>query len=147
MEELIKQLDEDLQYDGYEIRGEEIYIRVSSLMKTAICPYCGETSRQVHSRKVRTLKDLPIQGKRVKLLLEHKKYFCKKEECPNKTFAERFSFFQPKATTTNRLRKEILRVALTQSSVAASRYLRDSVAEVGKSTICNMLKKGRRVCG
>ena len=82
-----------------------------------------------------------MQGKKVKILLEQKKYFCKNEGCVNKTFAERFSFFGPKATKTKRLQKEILRVALTQSSIAASRYLRSSVADVGKSTICNLLKK------
>ena len=148
MEELIRLLDEALNYEGYEISSEELYIRVSSSRESADCPYCGKASEQIHSRKVRTLKDLPIQGKKVKILLEQKKYFCKNEECERTTFAERFDFFEPKATKTNRLQKEILRVALTQSSVAASRYLRSSVAEVGKSTICNLLKKGREErCG
>ena len=143
MEELIRLLDENLYYDGYEIQGEELYIYLSSLREVTICPYCGQLSGQIHSRRVRTLKDLPIQGKKVKILLEQKKYFCKNKACVKKTYAERFDFFEPKATKTNRLQKEILRVALTQSSVAASRYLRSSTATVGKSTICNLLKKGR----
>jgi transposase len=143
MEELIRLLDEKLCYDGFEIQGEEIFIRVSSTDKIAICPYCGEASGQLHSRKLRTLKDLPIQRKRVKILLDQKKYFCKNNLCKNTTFVERFDFFEPKATRTNRLQQEILRVALTQSSVAASRYLKSSIAEVSKSSICNMLKKGR----
>ena len=143
MEELIKLLDENLRYDGYEIVGKELFIRVSSKCEMAICPYCGQTSGQVHSRKVRTLKDLPIQGKKVIILLEQKQYFCKNKACANRTFAERFDFFNPNATKTNRLQSEILRVALTQSSVAASKYLRGSVVDVGKSTLCNLLKKGR----
>jgi len=143
MEELIKLLDEKLHYDGYEIVGGEILIRVSSIRDKAMCPYCGETSEQVHSRRERMLKDLPMCGKKVKILLEHKKYFCKNKSCANKTFAERYDFFGPKATKTKRLQSEILRIALTQSSVAASKYLRGSVADVGKSTICNLLKKGR----
>jgi hypothetical protein len=40
------------------------------------------------------------------------------------------------------LQEEIMRTAMTQSSVSASRYLRKHVADVGKSTICNMIKKG-----
>ena len=143
MEELIQLLDKYLRYDGYEINGKDFLIRVSSIREEAVCPHCGQTSRNIHSRKTRTLKDLPIQGKKVKILLEQRKYFCKNEDCAKKTFAERFDFFEPNATKTNRLQEEILRVALTQSSVAASRYLRNSVADVGKSTICNMLKKGR----
>lgn len=142
MEELIRLLDENLHYEGHEIQGEKILIRVRSMREVATCPYCSQKSGQIHSRKVRTLKDLPIQGKKVKLLLNQKKYFCKNKMCTKSTFAERFGFFAPKATKTNRLQKEILRVALTQSSVAASQYLRSSVADVGKSTICNLLKKG-----
>jgi transposase len=142
MEELIKLLDEELQYVAHEISGDEVHIQVSSCRETPECPYCGYASNQIHSRRQRTLKDLPIQGKKVKLLLEQRKYFCKNEICTKKTFSERFSFYEPKATKTNRLQAEILRVALTQSSVSASRYLRSSVADVGKSAICDLLKKG-----
>ena len=134
MEELIGLLDENLQYNGYELRGVELFINVSSKRDEAICPYCGQTSRQVHSHKVRTLKDLPIQGKKVKILLEQKKYLCINETCVRRTFAERFNFYESKATTTKRLQKEILRVAITQSSVAASRYLRTSVADVSRGS-------------
>ena len=142
MKELIQELDKNLDYERYELHGNEMTIYVRSIRKVANCPYCGDSSEQVHSRKERTLKDLPIQGKKVKLLLEQKKYFCKSEGCYIKTFAERFEFFAPNATKTKRLQEEILRVSLTQSSVAASRYLRNSVADVSKSTICNLLKKG-----
>ena len=144
MEDLIKMLDNELICEGYEIQDDEIRIRVSSIRKVSSCPYCDEQSGQVHSRKIRTLKDLPIQGKKVKILLNQKKYFCKNSECTKKTFAERFDFYEPKATKTNRLQSEILRVSLMQSSVAASRYLRTSITAVGKSTICNLLKKGRK---
>lgn len=143
MEDLIKLLDAELEYIAYEIKGPEIHIEVKSGREEAACPYCGQTSRQVHSCVSRKLKDLPIQGKKVILCLKQQKYFCKNKECKYKTFAERFNFFAPKATKTQRLQQEILRVSLTQSSVAASRYLRASVADVGKSTICNLLKRGR----
>jgi len=148
MKELIDILDKDLQFIDYKVIGEELYIRVNSKRRKAECPYCGHESFQVHSRKERTLKDIPIQGKKVIIKLEQKKYFCKNEECERKTFAERFSFYDIKATKTKRLQEEIMLVAMTQSSIAASRYLRKSVADVGKSTICNMLKKGlRSECG
>ena len=148
MDELIKLLDKNLEYDGHELQDECVVIHVSSTRVDAICPYCGMASRQVHSCMTRTLKDLPIQGKKVKILLRQKKYFCKNGTCNRRTFAERFEFFEPRAAVTKRLESEIMRVSLTQSSVAASRYLRSSVADVSKSTICNLLKKGREEqCG
>ena len=143
MRDLIELLDEKLEYTNHKITGREIHINIKSKRKSAKCPYCGEESKWVHSRVERTLKDLPIQGRKVKLILENYKYFCKNEHCNHKTFAERFDFFKPKATKTNRLQEEILRVSLNQSSIAASKYLRKSVADVGKSTICTLLKKGR----
>ena len=142
MKELIKLLDDNLGYISHEIQDGEINIQVRSERKEAECPYCGAISTQIHSRTKRILKDLPIQGKKVKIHLLNHKYFCSNHKCAHKTFTERFAFFEPKATRTNRLQEEILRVSLTQSSVAASRYLRASVADVGKSTICNLLKKG-----
>ena len=147
MESLIKELDENLHYQSYDILGGEMSIRVKSLRIESCCPHCGESSTHVHSRTIRTIKDLPVQGKKVKILLEHKKFFCKNSKCHYKTFAERFSFFKDKATKTNRLQDEIIRVSLTQSSITASKYLRNSVVDVGKSTICNLLKRGHKQCG
>ena len=142
MQDIVILPDENLRYISHEIDGSTIMIRVEAIAQQAICPYCGKTSDKVHSRYVRKLSDLPIQGKKVKLLLNNRKYFCINEGCTHKTFAEQFSFFEPKSTKTKRLWEEILRVSLTQSSLSASKYLRSSVAEVGKSTICNLLKKG-----
>lgn len=141
MEELLKLLDENLKYMVHEIMGDTIMIYAESEREEVRCPYCGECSNRVHSRYLRKIQDLPMQGKKSKIVLRNKKYFCANENCTHKTFAEVFSFFEPKATKTKRLQEEILRISLTQSSLSAEKYLRRSVAEVGKSTICNLLKK------
>lgn len=143
MDEIIGLPDEKLRYVSHEIDGNTIIIHVESTGKQAYCPYCGTMSDKVHSKYTRKLQDLPIQGKKVKLLIKKRKFFCINAECSHKTFAEPFEFFEGKASRTKRLQEEILRVALTQSSVSASKYLRSSVADVGKSTICTMLKKER----
>ena len=143
MRELVRMLSSEIKYITHEINEDTIAIYVKSKRKEAQCPYCGKVSDKVHSKYIRKLQDLPIQRKKVKLHIERNKYFCKNKECIKGTFAERFDFFDDKATKTNRLQDEILRVSLTQSSVSASKYLKSSVADVGKSTICNLLKKGR----
>jgi len=143
MNEIISLPDERLAYTSHETDGNVIKIYVESMTEQATCPYCGNTSNYVHSRYARKLQDLPIQGKKVKLIIHNKKYFCLNKDCNYKTFAESFSFFKPKATKTMRLQEEILRVSLSQSSLSAAKYLRNSVADVGKSTICNLLKKTR----
>jgi transposase len=97
----------------------------------------------VHSHYTRKLQDLPIQGKKVRLVLENYKYFCLNKDCSRKTFVRQFDFFARKATRTKRLQDEILRLAVAQSSVSAAKYLRNSVADIGKSSVCTLLKKTR----
>lgn len=143
MNEMVILPDDRLHYVSHENNESGIIIHVQSVCEQAKCPYCGAVSDKVHSRYVRKLQDLPIQGKKVKLEIHNKKYFCGNKACGHKTFAESFSFFTPKATKTKRLQEEILRVSLTQSSLSAEKYLKGSVADVGKSTICNLLKKTR----
>ena len=143
MDELISLLDENLRYISHEIENGSILIQAESVRTEAVCPFCGTASAKVHSRYSRKLQDLPIQGKKVRIHLENKKYFCINADCNHTTFAEQFDFYDFKATKTKRLQEEILRVALTQSSVSASKYLRNSVAEVSKSVICDLLKKER----
>ena len=141
MRKLIALPDKSLRYVSCQVNETNVVINSKSISKEANCPYCGTVSKKVHSHYVRKLQDLPIQGKKVKLVLTLKKYFCKNPDCATKTFAETFCLFEPNATKTKRLDEEILKVSLTQSSISAAAYLQDSVADVGKSTICNMLKK------
>lgn len=141
MDEIIKMLGENLEYISHEIKDGTIFIYVASKREEAICPYCGQISVKVHSCYPRTFQDLPIQGKKVKIVLDNRKFFCKNEDCGHKTFAEGFPFLKRSATKTNRLQEEILSVSLNQSSISASQYLRKSCCTVGKSTICNLLKK------
>lgn len=143
MKNILELPDKNLRYVTHEIAEKTLNINLKSKSKKATCPHCGKKSSNVHSRYTRKLQDLPIQDKKVKLIIENKKYFCLNKDCKYKTFAESFSFFEPKSTKTKRLQEEILRVSLSQSSVSAERYLRNSIADVSKSTICNLLKKTR----
>jgi transposase len=141
MNELLKDLDSELIYQSHTKTDKYIIIKASSEKESAICPYCRTESSKVHSRYTRKLKDLPIFGRKTFIELEIQKFFCNNPECEHKTFAERFDFFDVNSAMTKRLKAEVLRVSLTQSSVSASKYLRASVADIGKSTICELLKK------
>ena len=141
MEEMVKLLSEELQYISHKVSDTGIELYVESTSEQARCPYCGTVSSKVHSTYLRKLQDLPMQGKKVVICLTNRKYFCVNEQCGQRTFAEQFTFFERSATKTKRLVEEIKRIATTQSALSASKYLRQSVAQVGKSTICNLLKK------
>jgi len=144
VDEIVKMLDENIKYVSHEITDDRIYIYIESNLEEVMCPYCDQTSIWEHSRYNRRFQDLPIQGKKVTIVIDNRVFFCKNPECPHKTFAESFAFVKPKATKTNRLQEEILNVSLSQSSVSASRQLKRNTCDIGKSTICTMIKRGRQ---
>lgn len=141
MEALIQLLDKNLILEKYEIIEDTIYIYVKSKNSEAICPYCNTSSNKVHSYYEKSFQDLPIQGKKTKIILKNRKMFCKNPECSKKTFAERFEFISNKSKKTKRLENEILNVSKNVSSITASKILKKNIANVSKSTICNILKK------
>ena len=144
MDDLIKLLCEDFEYVAHRIDGDKLYIDVKSIRTEAGCPYCGKVSRSVHSRYERRFRDLPMQGKKVEIVLDNRKYFCKNPSCDHKTFAEAFECLPRKGKRSRRLTEAIIEISLNVSSVTAAATLRKGMADVGKSTICNLLKKGLR---
>ena len=143
MEELIKVHDSNLILISTEVVGDIIYMDVESTLIEVRCPYCQAASSRVHSRYTREFQDLPIQNMKTVIRLRNRKMFCPNQECTHKTFAESFSFISPKSKKTNRLIEEIVQLSSKMSSVSAEKYLRAHVVRVGKSTICELLKKGR----
>ncbi len=141
MDEIVKMLDQTLEYISHELIDDTLHIRVKSTKEFLNCPLCGEVSSKVHSRYKKSFQDLPIQGKKVILVIQNRNMFCTNPSCDKYTFAESFGFIDSKGKKTKRLLDEIVRVALTQSSVSAAKYLSETTVNVKKSSICNYLKK------
>lgn len=141
MEKFIKGLDKSLKYEKEEIIEDTCYLFVTSTKKKLSCPYCGQASSRVHSTYTRSFQDLPIQDKKVIVVIKNRKMFCDNPKCDKTTFAESYSFLPSKGKKSKRLIERILDVSLNVSSVKAALLLSDGVAEIKKSTICNMLKK------
>lgn len=141
MDEFVKLLDQNLDYVSHEFINGTIYINVVSNKEEVRCTFCGKPSTKVHSHYKRSFQDLPMQGKKVVVVIDNRKMFCHNPECQNTTFAETFDFLSHKGKKTKRLENEIINISANVSSVAAAEILQGSVANVGKSTICNLLKK------
>ena len=141
MNEIIKLLDSNLNYLYHSIIDDTIYIFVESLLDVVACPFCGTFSNKVHSKYQRSFQDLPIQGKKVQIIIHNRKLFCLNKNCDHTTFAERFSFLDYKSKKTKRLENEIITLSLNCSSIVASKHLNRNTVKIGKSTICNLIKK------
>lgn len=145
MNEIIHLLDPNLNYLYHELIDDAMYIFVESTLETITCPFCGTKSSKRHSSYQRSFQDLPIQEKKVEIVIQNRKMFCHNKDCKHTTFAERFDFINYKSKKTKRLEEEIIRLSLHCSSITAAHYLSRHTVKVGKSTICNLLKKLLRI--
>ena len=141
MDDLIKMLDSTLTLIEKNLEGDTLYLHVESNRASIQCPFCGEYSTKTHSTYERSFQDLPIQDKKVIVVLKNRKMFCKNQNCMRKTFAERFDFIDYKSKKTKRLEKTIREVALNCSTIAASNTLKRNIVDVSRTTISNLLKK------
>lgn len=141
MNALVKLLDENLEYQSHSLDGDTIYLNVSSTRHEVSCPFCGMTATKVHSFYKKSFQDLPIQDKKVFIILMNKKFFCENSSCSQKTFAERFDFIKDKQKKTTRLEKTIREMSLNCSTITASNLLKQNVVQVSRTTISNLLKK------
>jgi len=144
LELLIKQLDESLIVTDTKVEGKTIYIYCEREKCLNKCIYCGKISDKVHSKYVRKIKDLSIQGFDVKLILTVKKYFCNNKKCKHKTFAEQFDFVETSAVRTKRLDDYINKIGLRDNSMDAVRTLKDTGIDVSSSTVLRIVKKKKR---
>lgn len=147
MNSFIKMLDMNYSLIDYKIKNEYIVFTIESDLGECSCPYCGTSSMKVHSSYYREIQDLPIQEKQVFLLVKTRKMFCTNDDCKHKTFSERHFFADAKAKKTNRLIKHVIYASTQLSSLNASKLLKSEKIQVGKSSICMLLKKNPYHCG
>ena len=80
---------------------------------TAACPSCRRISRVVRSHYCRQVGDLPLSGKRVRLLVRTRRFACEAVLCGRLIFAERFGdVLPPYARRTGRLEHLVHHLAL-----------------------------------
>jgi len=144
LDELVKTIDPHFEHLRHETDDTIIRIFVKSSRQDAVCPYCGAVSSRVHSVYPRKFRDLPIQGKKVEIVIDNRKFFCDNLECAHKTFAEGYECLPKMGRRSKRLTEAIIDTAINQSSVSAAITLKRGTADVGKSTICRLLKKERQ---
>lgn len=68
---------------------ELLVIHAHSTAIEAICPDCAQVSGSSHSHYTRSPRDLPCNGRHVRLVLGVRRFQCSNTSCTRKTFAER----------------------------------------------------------
>jgi transposase len=84
-------LDTDqLWIQEIQIESGQIRLLVESTRTQACCPNCTKESVEIHSHYLRCPRDLAWSQMPVVLHIHAKRFFCLNDQCPKRTFAERF---------------------------------------------------------
>ena len=142
MEELIKELNDDLIVLSTERVGDEYEIHIEYRPEHITnCPKCGQPATRQHSWKVRGIGDLPIYDHKVTLMIHRRQFFCDNKDCSQKIVTEKFDFIGSTGRRTKRLDDHLLDMAKTMSAIGEERVVRKNVANVSNDTILRLIKK------
>ena len=130
------------QYSAVQIITDDTKyeFELLSISQSAVCPCCKMESRHKHDYQGRAVKDLPIIGKPVKLLIWQMKYFCDNNECEVDVFTEQNDLVRPYFQFTERCRDYMLKVATMVSCESAVKILGYQGISVCGDTLLNMIK-------
>lgn len=141
MEELLKTLDSDLVLIKAVVGEETIELHAKRDTVEETCPYCGAKSKSVHSVYPRTISDLPIQEKMVKIIIYKRLFFCRNPDCSRQLFSETLSFVDKYGRRTNRLTEKIKEIAMNMSARSAKKVVNKGISNISDDTILRILKK------
>src|SRR5713226_6747988 len=133
--------DKDLQMVQVNV-ADEITVTLRTTLPTAACPCCGTISKRVQSRYKRTLHDLPMSGRLVRLIVEVRRFFCKKSTCARKIFAEQLpALCHPHAQRTKRLQEALCRLGLALGGQAGEDRGSEQGLSGSRDTILRLVRK------
>lgn len=123
--------------------GAELRITVRNQARSGRCPSCGTQSGWVHSRYRRSLADLPMAGRPVRLLLLARRFRCGSVCCGRRIFTERFDpdVLAPWARRTTRLEAVVHPLAIALGGRPAARLARRLMLPVGKDTLLRAVRR------
>src|SRR5579859_273134 len=123
--------------------GATTVITVRPTSDTNLCPGCGASSGRIHSRYQRRLTDLPLAGRRVRLVVVARRFRCVTVMCGRRIFTERFDdgALAPWARRTARLD---LVLGLALGGRPAASFARRLMLPVSNDTLLRVVR--RRGC-
>nr|WP_252393603.1 ISL3 family transposase [Hydrogenibacillus sp. N12] len=106
----------------------------------ARCPKCHHRSQNIHSRYIRSPRDLPISGRAVQLRIVSRRFICRNPACSQQIFTERFpSFLDPRQRRTCRAAAVMRAVALALGGEAGARLCQRLGLSVSPDTLLRLL--------
>lgn len=129
------------QVDEY---GDVLVIHAHSLASVAFCPCCGQSSTRVHCDYTRSPRDLPCNGRRVRLVLGVRRFRCTNDGCKRQTFAERIPHLVPvHGQRTTRLTTTLRAMTFEVNAEAGARMTWHLNMSVSADTLLRIIRQSR----
>lgn len=131
----------DLVFVDAKIENGAALITVRSRVDEVACPDCGAAARRIHSRYVRTLADLPLAGRGVRLQFIARRLRCDAGHCPRRIFAERLETAPPWARRTARLDELVHHLGLALGGRPAAGFAKRLMLPVSNDTLLRLVRR------
>jgi hypothetical protein len=134
------------EFNVLEINENETSILITVVAKsdTAVCPFCNTTSNKVRQRYTKTIQDLPINKKDVRLIIKSRVFYCFNTDCNHFSFNEQYEIVKPLKKKTIRLINHIYEVTNANSYRKAGIMLNEEGIKLSDSTANKITKKINR---
>ncbi|CAG6395238.1 hypothetical protein SCOCK_300047 [Actinacidiphila cocklensis] len=128
-----------LVIEGVLDEGERIVVRARTPQDAAVCPVCAVSSRQVHGYQLRTVADVPVDGRRVVVRVRVRRLVCPTRGC-RQTFREQLpGVLERYQRRTARLTWQVKAVVRELAGRAGSRLLAGLAVGLSRHTALRAL--------
>lgn len=110
--------------------------------KVPRCPECHRSSNSYHSKYIRTVQDLPWQGREVQLRVILRRFRCRNVRCVRKVFAERIpDVVRSYARRTDRLHEIVRAVGYAAGGLPGSRLLHRLAVPISDDSVLRAVSR------
>jgi transposase len=129
------------QIQSIEIKESRLVVQAQTMTNESFCPDCDQKSTQVHSYRVRCLRDLPVNRYPVQLKLRVKRFRCQLASCPRQTWTETIpEILERYARRTQRLNQSLWHIAYALGGKPGSRLAVQLRMPVSGDTLLRLLR-------
>lgn len=129
--------------DAIDFQGNVVNIRLRPQALFAVCPGCGRESRRVQSRYLRHPADLPLGGRRTRLVVLTRRFWCDAVLCGRRIFCEQFddSVLARYGRRTQRLETIVHHLGLALGGRPAAAFATRLMVPVSNDTLLRVVRR------
>lgn len=129
------------QIQSIEVAKSQLVIQAQTITSGSCCPDCHQESTQVHSYRVRCVRDLPVNCYPVQLKLRVKRFRCTNTNCPRQTWTETIpEILERYARRTTRLEQSLWHIAYALGGKPGSRLAIQLRMPISRDTLLRILR-------